>query len=159
MTIPRRVFSSFLLILGIFMLAIFLMNTTKVQTSYSLRSKRFQRARSELLFRPRENRASAKINWRGEGRRREGNTAFPSPLLSSPFEFFFFFALALFSRGGKNRFASRPLETLATQAKPPKVSSHDLYLRKKSTREIGLLIEGVYVMNMSDLKLYLSKRE
>ena len=59
----------------------------------SLRSKRFQRARSELLFRPRDIRASAKIRKK------------------------LFFALALFSRGRKNEFASRPLGTLGTQAR------------------------------------------
>ena len=37
----------------------------------TLHSKRSQRARSELFFRPRENRASAKKKWRWEGRRAE----------------------------------------------------------------------------------------
>ena len=47
-------------------------------------------------------------------RRGEGNVSFSSPFLPTPF--FFFFALALFSRGRKNEFASRPLETRSSPA-------------------------------------------
>ena len=51
------------------------------------------------FFRPRENRASAKIHWSGEERRGEriASLSFSSPPLPLPI----FFALALFSRGRK----------------------------------------------------------
>ena len=104
--------------------------------THSLHSKRFQRARSELFFRKRENRARAKKKKKvvgGEERRRKRLRTNPSILKTPvrprtgsligvsfsplPLPPLSFFALApIFARPKHRNLRGNPTETLATQA-------------------------------------------